>query len=135
MPETQTGAVLPEEVQRLVYLLHRMTAEGKLKWEVGNANTEFILLRPKGSVVVLSEDEDGQHPYTLRVLDPHGVEVESYESMIFTPTEQEGIVAGQPAPWADDFERLYTAARRSTMASTRVVTDLVEALAEEDMPF
>jgi hypothetical protein len=104
---------LSQDTERLVRLLQEQTESGRRSWEEGSADTEFVFVHDAGSVVILRKAGDGTAPFELRILDPSGTPVESYES------------SGTGAEMLSD---LYEVARRSSIKPGRVVETLLAEL-------
>lgn len=123
--ENRRMADMPEQVWDLLRLLIRQTNAGQVAWQA-SGETSFILSRDKGSVTLFSDDNDGQHPFTLALVNPDGVMVDSWSTR-------------QDEEWADyasEVAELYAEARRSAQGATSVIRDLLDDLRqnEPDIP-
>jgi hypothetical protein len=118
------GSLVPDETQQLVEVLITATDAGRLEWTKGSDETEFVLVRPNGSIVLSSRDKDGQQPFVFRVLDPEGVEVEGYTTY---------SDADMPESFSENIGKLYETARRSGVKASRTVKDLLQSF-EQEMP-
>lgn len=114
--------LVPKPTIDLVARLAALTRGGHLEWIPGSSPTEFVLVRPEGSIVIYSKDEDGLAPFEIRILDPEGVEVESYDTQAFG--DNSGLLRA-----------LFVAARASSVKASKVVESLLENLPADDIPF
>lgn len=104
---------VPPGIERLIESLLTRTRARTLPWEANDWPFSFILPASSGTVVLECRDRDGVAPYILRVLDPRGVEVDSFIDVGFYPPV---------------LEPLYQEVRAQTRTSSDVLDSLLAEL-------
>lgn len=114
------------ETQSLIRRVTSATKSGKLEWEA-RSSTSFVLATPAAEIQVWSEDEDGDHPYTVRVVNTQGWVLGSGDT-----------IPGQGyADWEDEIAALFAAARNSALGIKKTYEELAKELGlpDDDIPF
>ena len=118
---------IPADVQRLIRALITQTERGRLEWQpIDEQATGFLHTSKSGSVSIISEDQDGEHPFVFSLLTPEGVRADSWTS--FDKNQ------GEHSPDAPLLESLYSMAKRSALGATSLVADLLDEI-EPDIPY
>jgi hypothetical protein len=121
---------MPPEVIKLLKIVTERSEAGELQWQAaGDSATSFVHTGRAGSVSIVSDDGDGEHPYTFSLLTPEGVTGDSWKSVDNSGQEPE-----VESYWRE-LQQLYHAARRSAAGSTTLVKDLLNEIAPDDIPF
>ncbi len=110
-----------DRVTRLVEALRAKTATGEITWQPTDMPGAFAYGGGGGSVILESEDHDGQAPFVLRLLDPSGFEVESFT------TWAEESDPGE-LPFAGAVADLYRLIRAALHTSDQVLDNLLAEL-------
>ena len=110
-----------DRMTRLVEALLAKTATGEIAWQPTDTPGAFAYGASGGSVILESEDHDGQEPFVLRLLDPSGFEVESC-----TTWGDEGDP--DELPFAGSLAELYRLVRGALHTSDQVLDNLLAEL-------
>jgi hypothetical protein len=112
---------IPTDVQRLIQALISQTERGQIAWQpVDDQATGFLHTGKAGSVSIISEDQDGEHPFVVSLLTPEGVRADSWTSFDKS--------SGEYLPDAPLLESLYAIAKRSALGATSLVAELLKEI-------
>lgn len=105
-------------MDKLIAMLERLlvkTQSSNAKWSNGSRSDTFIWSGSKASVAVLSQDNDGQSPYLIRLINEDGLTLEE-------------ITQSWDGPYFQLFKDLYLAARSDALDITLALDSLIEDL-------
>jgi hypothetical protein len=123
------GAELTK-VEMLLKRLLNATMHDAVEWQTTDRPYTYECSFPAGSVMVSTEDGDGQSPYMFEVLDEDGSVLEDLRTT-FIPT-------GAPASWNTELDRLYNRAHRKALDLDKKLDRIMEnlpPLPDEEPPF
>lgn len=107
-----TSTETSDRVLRLIQVLLTRTEAGEISWQRADGPGTFAYAGAGGSVILDTEDGDGQRPFRLRILDTAGIEVDRRTSW----NEQ------------DDLAALYQSVRARLNVSAHVLDNLLAEL-------
>jgi hypothetical protein len=119
-----------EATRRLIRRLTAGTKQGKVKWTASGA-ARFDLDTDAARIMVRSEEQDGDHPYVVRV--------ESRDGALLGGGET--IPGASYVDWEEEIAALYAAARSAALGVDAAYEELAQKLqlpgdpADDDIPF
>ena len=114
-------ATLDDRIYALISRLIELTNSGELRWERGGTSDMFEAATSSGVVEIESArgGRTGSYPYTLRINDHAGEEVERIDTL--GPEDELG-------PWDVPLRDLYIAARANALDIAGTVDGLLQSL-------
>lgn len=112
-----------QEIQQFVKRLTLGTRKGQVKW-IAKAEGWFELESAGTTVVIRSESEDLDHPYTFTVTNDEGM------TLVAVATIEGGAYAG----WEIELDDLFRAARNQALNIDDTLKGLTDKLGLPDLP-
>ena len=110
------------DLDTLVRKLTQATRDGKVQWEAPSS-FRFRVTKPGGSIEVSSDDEDGNHPFTVLVSNSDGKVVSSAATLAGTTYDK----------WENNIRILFGVARDQALGVTDVFNSLSGELGLDDV--
>lgn len=115
-----------ELAEQIALDLLSATRAGQLTWTSAEHDERYVEL-DAGRISIKSRDDDGMHPYVLRVLDRHG---DQLTELITRPAADAWDDTRPPAPWNTVLKQLHQAAMDSDGEHLQVLTRIREQAGE-----